>query len=248
MKALGVIPARYGSTRFPGKPLSQIINKPMIQHVYERASLAEKLDKILVATDDERIYKAVKSFNGEAVMTASDIQTGTDRVYEASRSLDFDIILNIQGDEPLIDPELLNSIVSEFGKDDNVYVVTPVKKIESTDELLNPNLARVTIDKKGFALYFSRAAIPYNRDKEIENWLEGSGYYRHIGVYGFSKLFLQRFVEMGSSNLENIEKLEQLRILENGYRIKTVLTEYNPVCVDVPQDLEKVEEILKKET
>ena len=248
MKALGVIPARYGSTRFPGKPLSQIVDKPMIQHVYERASLAEKLDKIIVATDDKRIFETVRDFNGEVVMTDSDIQTGTDRVYEASKALDFDIVLNIQGDEPLIDPDLLDSIVSEFEKDNKVYVVTPIKKVKNIDELQNPNMARVVVDKNGFAVYFSRASIPYNRDKDISEWLDNDVYYRHIGVYGFKKFFLQKFVDMGTSELENIEKLEQLRILENSFKIKTVLTDYNPVCVDIPEDLKKIEELLKKET
>jgi len=245
MNVLGVIPARYGSTRFLGKPLAIIDNKPMIQHVYERAKASRKIDKLIIATDDNRIYDLVKNFDAESVLTSKDIRTGTDRVYFASMSLDFDVILNIQGDEPLIDPNLLDLIVKEFENDDDLDVVTPIKKVKNSDELENPNMVRVVIDKNGFALYFSRAVIPYNRENDIKKWLKNNIYYRHIGIYGYKKEFLKKFVEMGESYLERIEKLEQLRILENGYKIKTVLTDYNPVCVDLPEDIKKVENIIK---
>ncbi|MFC1726199.1 3-deoxy-manno-octulosonate cytidylyltransferase [candidate division KSB1 bacterium] len=246
MKVLGVIPARFNSKRFPGKPLSLILNKPMIQHVFERSMLAKKLNKVVVATDDKRIYDAVKDFEGEVVMTDENIHTGTDRVYHASKALDYEIVLNIQGDEPLIEPELLDLIVEEFEKEIDIDVVTPIRKAETIDEVKNPNMARVVIDKNGFALYFSRAAIPYNRDLSEGKWLDNHTYYKHIGIYGYRKVFLEKFVNMGTSGLENVEKLEQLRILENGYRIKTVLTVYNPVCVDLPEDIKNVERVMKE--
>lgn len=244
-KAIGVIPARYGSTRFPGKPLAMIAGKPMIQWVYENASAASMLSKVIVATDDTRIADTVHGFGGEVVMTSADIKTGTERVAEASVNLDADVILNIQGDEPMVPPGLLNDLVDTLRHDESLVVCTPAVRIKKYDDLTDLNQARVLFDNSGKALYFSRAALPCNRnEQDKKSWLEQAEYWKHIGIYCFRRDFLFEFVKMPVGKLEKIERLEQLRILENGYSIQIVKTDYSPVCVDVPEDIEKVEKKL----
>ncbi|MFC1553639.1 3-deoxy-manno-octulosonate cytidylyltransferase [candidate division KSB1 bacterium] len=245
MKALGIIPARYWSTRFPGKPLAPISGKPMIQRVYEQAVKAKKLTDVIVATDDDRIVECIEEFGGKYVMTESNIKTGTERVAAAAESIEADIILNIQGDEPLVPPEILDQLVETMISDTDIPVCTPVTKITSENDLSDPNQARVIFDNKDNALYFTRAAVPFNRDEsDFKDWLSNGTYWKHIGIYCFRRDFLYKFVEMSEGRLEKIEKLEQLRILENGYQTKVVRTDYSPVCVDVPKDIKKVEKIL----
>lgn len=244
-KAIGVIPARYESTRFPGKPLADIAGKTMIRRVYENASKASALSQVIVATDDERIVEEVKSFGGEVVMTSPTIRTGTERVAKAVETGDAEIILNIQGDEPLVPPGLLDRLVDALIKNESIPVCTPVVKIQTYDDLVDPNQVRVVFDNNLHALYFTRAAAPFNRDNGVkENWFKQDDYWKHIGIYCFRRDFLFEFVKLPEGKLEKIEKLEQLRILENGHKILIVKTDYSPVCVDVPEDILKVEEKL----
>ncbi|MFC1558242.1 3-deoxy-manno-octulosonate cytidylyltransferase [candidate division KSB1 bacterium] len=244
---LGVIPARYGSTRFPGKPLASICSKPMIQHVYERASGSKVIDKLIVATDNEEIFDCVKSFGGDVIMTDSSIPTGTDRAAEAARKYPYDIILNIQGDEPLLEGEMLDSLAKPLIEDETVYSSTLVKRITEERELTDPNLVRVILDKDGYALYFSRSIIPYyNYSDNKDEWINNHTYYRHIGLYGYRLDFLFTFIELKESSLEKAERLEQLRVLENGYRMKAGIVDYTPYPVDVPDDIPIVEEMINK--
>jgi len=244
--AVGIIPARYESTRFPGKPLAHISGKPMIQRVYENAVRTSRLSRLIVATDDVRIAECVQGFGGEYIMTGKDIHTGTERTAKAAENIDADIILNIQGDEPLVPPELLDELVESLQKHENIPVCTPVTPIQSYDDLVDPNQARVLFDNRCRALYFTRAAVPYNRDnKSPEDWLSNSQYWKHIGIYCYRRDFLFKFVTLPEGRLEKIERLEQLRILEHGYPILVVKTDYYPVCVDVPEDIAKVEAVLK---
>ncbi len=234
----GVIPARYESVRFPGKPLALICGKPMIQYVYERCQRAVMLDQLIVATDDTRIYDTVTVFGGNAVMTSARHASGTDRIAEAVQAMDCDLVINIQGDEPLIDPSIIDGLASMMLNDSSIVMATPIVQGSSEDERDNPNIVKVVCDKNGFALYFSRSVIPFVRDKEPEKW------YKHIGLYGYKKNFLVQFVKLPQSYLERAEKLEQLRALENGYRIKTLVTDYDGMGVDTPADLEEVEKRL----
>lgn len=231
MKVLGVIPARYGSTRFEGKPLADICGNTMIEWVYKRA-IQSDLDKIVVATDDERIYHEVLRFNGEAVMTSENHNTGTDRIAETAKLYkEYDVIINIQGDEPLIEPVLINNLAKAF-KDVEVLMATLKHKISDEKDIANPNVVKVITDIKDNALYFSRSPIPYNRDKK--NIID---YYRHIGIYGYRRDFLFKYAEMQPTNLEKTESLEQLRVLENGYNIKVIETEFSVKGVDTKEDL-----------
>lgn len=239
MKVTGIIPARYNSTRFAGKPLVDIAGKPMIQHVYERAVQAAVLDDVLVATDDERIYTRVEEFGGKAVMTSPDHATGTDRLAEAAAGLDSDLIVNIQGDEPLLAPESIEQAVLPLLKDTSVVMGTLKCRIDDTREISDPNVVKVVTDQNGYALYFSRSPIPYPREGEPV-------YYKHIGLYVYRKDFLLRFASLPPTPLEQLEKLEQLRALENGYRIKVVETDHPAIGVDTPADLEKVLAVLNK--
>jgi len=244
---LGVIPARYGSTRFPGKPLAEICGKSMIQHVYERSKGSKVLDKLIVATDNEEIFNIVKSFGGEVIMTGENIQTGTDRTAEVAKIYPYEVVLNIQGDEPLLEGWMLDKLAEPLIKDENIHSSTLVKRITELKELEDPNLVRVVIDKNGFALYFSRAEVPfYNSSPNKEEWLKNHEYYRHIGLYGFQRDFLFKFVELGESSLEKAERLEQLRVLENGYRMKVEIVDYIPYPVDVPEDIKEVERFIGK--
>lgn len=243
MTTVGIIPARYASTRFPGKPLALIHGKPMIQHVYERATQA--LDHVCVATDDERIFQAVTAFGGKVVMTAENHPSGTDRCAEAigkveqEYGIQADVVINIQGDEPFIDPEQIRQLNRLFDKEET-NVATLVKPISDTGYLLNPNKVKVTIDKNGKALYFSRSCIPFVRGAAPEHWLEHGTFYHHIGMYGYRKNTLLELCLLEKSSLETAESLEQLRWLEHGYTIHTALTHIEGLSVDTPEDLEAV--------
>jgi 3-deoxy-manno-octulosonate cytidylyltransferase (CMP-KDO synthetase) len=235
MKVIGVIPARYHSTRLPGKPLADINGKPMIQHVYENTAHSSMLDEVIVATDDKRVIEAVENFGGKAQMTSKDHSTGTDRVAEVAAKLDVRIVVNIQGDEPFINPGMIDEIVTPLLKDEDIPMSTLKHEITEEEDLNNPNVVKVVTDSADFALYFSRSLIPYPRYKENHHA------YEHIGIYAYRKDFLLRFSGLCPTGLEETEALEQLRALENGYRIKVILTkqDYIPLSVDTPGDLEK---------
>jgi 3-deoxy-manno-octulosonate cytidylyltransferase (CMP-KDO synthetase) len=240
-----VIPARYASSRFPGKPLALIGDKPMIQWVYEAATKAAQIEEVLVATDHEAIFKKVNGFGGKAIMTASDLPSGTDRVYQAVKNEQADIIINLQGDEPFVSASLLDSLVNVF-KDKSIRIATPVTLIKTQMEVSDPNIVKVVRDSNGFALYFSRAAIPYHRDNSNYNNVDYQPYFKHIGIYAYSKSCLEQLTNLAESSLEKAERLEQLRFIENGYKIFTILTDYNSISVDTPDDLEKVNQMLQE--
>lgn len=235
LEVIGVIPARYGSTRFPGKPLADIAGKPMIQHVYERATKSEELDDVVVATDDKRIVKTVEEIDGKAVMTDPDLPTGTDRVAAVAREAEYDITVNIQGDEPLIDPEVIDATVVALRQNPS-RMATPVSVVENSRFLDDPNTVKVVTDADGQALYFSRSRIP--SEAEAEETL------KHIGLYAFETDLLLEYVDMNST-LEPLEDLEQLRLLENGYDIQTVRVDYDSKEVNVEEDVAEVESLLE---
>jgi len=234
VKITAVIPARYDSSRFPGKALADICGKPMIQHVYERAQKASSPRRVVVATDDERILKAVLNFNGEAVMTARTHRSGTDRLAEVAREDSSDLFINIQGDEPLIEPDMIDQVVRPLLEDSEIPMGTLKHKIKDQDELKSPHVVKVVTDLNDLALYFSRAPVPYFRREEK------GVYYRHIGVYAYRREFLLKFASLRPTPLEQAEELEQLRALENGFKIKVVETEYESIGVDTPDDLREV--------
>jgi len=239
---IGVIPARYNSSRLPGKPLVDIGGKPMIQWVAERAARAVLISRVIVATDDRRIFETVKKFGCEAVMTPSTFSSGTDRVAFVAKDIDAEIVVNIQGDEPFIEPEEIDLVARILVDDKEAVVGTLVKKITRIEELKSFNTAKVVIDEKNNAIYFSRSPIPFFRDKDnFEDWIKKHKYYKHVGIYSFRKDFLLQYAQWEPTALEKVEKLEQLRVLEKGYRIKVAETEFEPVCVDTPEDLEKVQ-------
>ncbi|GAB6137338.1 3-deoxy-manno-octulosonate cytidylyltransferase [Halanaerobaculum tunisiense] len=240
MKVVAIIPARYASTRLPGKPLKEIAGQPMIQHVYERTNQANHLDQVIVATDDQRIYNQVADFGGQVRMTSSEHQTGTDRLAEVAQDLEAEIIVNVQGDEPLIRPEMIDQAVQPLVADKTLQMSTLKQLITDQAELKNPNLVKVVTDKNDFALYFSRAPIPYpGQEVKVD-------YYKHIGLYVYRRNFLLDYANLEPTPLEQQESLEQLRALENGYQIKVVETEHKLVGVDTPQDLEQVRELLEE--
>ncbi|GAA4088072.1 3-deoxy-manno-octulosonate cytidylyltransferase [Mucilaginibacter panaciglaebae] len=237
MNILGIIPARYASSRFPGKPLVDIGGKTMIQRVYEQAKKCDHLTEVIVATDDDRIYKHVTDFGGVAVMTRSDHQSGTDRCAEvAAAHPQHHVVINIQGDEPYIDPEQIAKLATCFNSPD-VQIATLVKRIKDEQELHNPNTPKVIVTKQSEAAYFSRSAIPHIRNEEPQNWLEFYPYFKHIGIYGYRADVLQEITRLPISGLEKAEALEQLRWIENGYRIKVAETELETYAVDTPEDL-----------
>lgn len=240
MKILCVIPARYASTRLPGKPLKDIAGKPMICRVYDRASQAKTLSGVVVATDDERILQAVETHGGRAMMTAKDHPTGTDRLAEVAAAYpDVDLIINVQGDEPLIEPSLIDELGRAFADDEALQMATVATPMTDEAEQKNPNNVKVVTDKNGFALYFSRSLIPYPRNDA------GTPVYKHIGIYAYRRGFLLAYAKMTPTPLERSESLEQLRALENGYRIKCIVTNARFVGVDTPEDLAKVNEIYR---
>ena len=238
MNILGVIPARYASSRFPGKPLIDIGGKTMIQRVYEQAKKCTDLAEVIVATDDERIFNHVTGFGGKVAMTGAAHESGTDRCAEVALQYpEYDVIINIQGDEPYIDPEQISKLASCF-TDTNTQIATLVKKINTTTELLNINSPKVVINKLSEAVYFSRSPLPHLRGIEPENWVNHFTYFKHIGIYGYRADILQQITKLPVSSLETAEKLEQLRWIENGYRIKVAETELETHAIDTPEDLD----------
>jgi len=236
MKALCIIPARYASTRLPGKPLRDIAGKPMIVRVYERAVQAKRVQDVVVATDDERIRTAVEEHGGRAVMTRTDHATGTDRLAEvAEKMTDYDLIINVQGDEPLIDPTVIDELVEPFLADARLSMATAKTLLTDEEEIANPNNVKVITDLTGNALYFSRARIPYARN-------EGANVYKHIGIYAYRRDFLLSYARMAQTPLERSESLEQLRALENGHRIHVIETDAVFIGVDTEEDLTAVNE------
>lgn len=247
MKFVAIIPARYASTRFPGKPLVDIGGKTMIQRVYEQVSLS--VENVYVATDDKRIYDTVESFGGKAIMTSDQHKSGTDRCYEAYTKIEvpFDVIINVQGDEPFIQPSQIESLKNCFN-DASTDIATLVKKIsvnESESLLFNPNSPKVVLDKKNNALYFSRSPIPYLRNFSPDKWAQNHVYYKHIGIYAYKANVLQEITKMEVSKLEQAESLEQLRWLENGLKIKCGFSEVESIGIDTPEDLEKAIKLLQ---
>jgi len=243
MDVIGVIPARYSSTRFAGKVLADIMGKPMLQHVWERAKQSRMLDDLIIACDNELILKAASEFGAKAVMTSKEHACGTDRITEVVNPLDVKVIINIQGDEPLIHPMMIDSVARALLEDSSVNMATMMKKIEDSIQVFDPNVVKVVVDRNNFALYFSRAPIPFLApNAEIEQVT----YYKHIGLYAYTKDFLFTYKNLPSSNLEKTEKLEQLRVLSEGFKIKMIETTFDTVGVDTLEDLEKVKEQLKK--
>lgn len=238
MKVAVVIPARFASTRFPGKPLALIDGKPMIQHVYERVAKWKTASEVYVATDDETIAQVIDDVGGSCVISTEDYDTGTDRIADAIEiaNIEADIVVNVQGDEPLISTKALDQLVAPFQKLEPIHATTLAHRIKAADEITDQNVVKVVFDIRGRALYFSRAPIPFGA-KET---------YRHIGVYAFRTQILRMFPVMSHQSCEDNERLEQLRLLENGYDIGVIETEYKSIGVDVPNDVEKVEEILEK--
>lgn len=247
-KVIGVIPARYGSQRLPAKPLLDLLGKSMIRRVYEQATKAEVLHRVVVATDDARIEEAVRTFGGEVVMTSQDIRSGSDRVAAVARQIEGEIFVNIQGDEPLMVPMMIDEAVRVVLNDPRADVGTLVKAITSESELINPGVVKVVLDKEDRALYFSRSVIPWIRDSNNPlDWLKHHPFYKHIGLYVFRREFLARFFSMTEGNLERAEKLEQLRILEHGGRIKVGFTQYDSIPIDTLEDAERVKILLQEQ-
>lgn len=245
MKILGIIPARYDSIRFPGKPLIDLAGKSMIQRVYEQAKKASSLAEVVVATDDERIFNAVKVFKGNAIMTSPNHKSGTDRCAEVCKKMiGFDAIINIQGDEPLIDPKQINLLASCFN-DISTELATLVKKIETDEELFNQNTPKVIINKNLEAIYFSRQVIPFIKGVAPTQLLKTHIFYKHVGIYGYRTTTLGIISKLKLGNLELSEQLEQLRWIENGYRVKVAITKNESLAIDVPEDVAKVLEVLK---
>jgi 3-deoxy-manno-octulosonate cytidylyltransferase (CMP-KDO synthetase) len=241
MKILGIIPARYASTRFPGKPLVDIAGKSMIQRVYEQAKKCTHLTEVIAATDDDRIFKHVTDFGGVAVMTSSDHQSGTDRCAEvAQKHPTYDVIINIQGDEPYIDPEQITKLISCFNNT-GTQIATLIKEILTEQELHNTNSPKVIINKHSEAIYFSRSPLPHIRGQEPQHWLQHFTYFKHIGIYGYRADILQQITKLPVSPLEKAESLEQLRWIENSYKIKVAETELETYAIDTPEDLNNLE-------
>lgn len=250
MKITAIIPARYASTRFEGKALAEIKGKPMVRHVYERTSMAQLVSDVIIATDDERIASAVRAFGGRVVMTSRDHETGTDRLAEVAAGLDSEIVVNVQGDEPLIEPAMIDEAIRPLVEDPSIVIGTLKCRIRNLHDFLSPNVVKVVTDRNGFALYFSRSPLPNFRDKwnDLKDEAFNSGKllcHKHVGLYVYRRDFLLQYARMAPTQLELSEKLEQLRVLENGYRIKVVETAYESIGVDTPGDLEKVLERLK---
>lgn len=241
MKTLAIIPARYASTRFPGKPLATLGNKPMIQWVCERVSAMPELATAIVATDDQRIFDAVKAFGGRVMMTSSNHRSGTDRCGEVIAELQkqgehYDVVINVQGDEPFVEPSQLRSLIAAF-ENPEVEIASLRKAMTDKDTLFSPNAVKVVTDKDGMALYFSRFTLPFQRGVDNDQWLDRHTYFKHVGIYAFRSETLNRLVNLPQGELEKCESLEQLRWLENGYRIKMIETSVENVGIDTPEDL-----------
>ena len=240
-----IIPSRYESSRFPGKPLADLCGKPMIQHVYERVLRAESVTFAAVATDDERIFAAVQAFGGRAVMTSPRHRSGTDRIAEAVEALDLEddaIVVNIQGDQPLFEPSQVDEVVGPLREDPSIPMSTLIYKIVRPEEITHPNAVKVVFDSRLFALYFSRATVPFVRDRD-----KRADYYKHHGIYAYRRAFLRAFTALPEGILERLEALEQLRALEHGHRIRVVVTPHDSVEVDTPAELERVRRLITGE-
>jgi len=245
LKFIAVIPARYASTRFPGKPLAMLGGKTVIQRVCEQA--VNVLPEVYVATDDERIFKAVEAFGGHAVMTRADHKSGTDRIQEAVEKTctDADVIINIQGDEPFVQPSQIETLMHLFD-DPETQIGTLGKRFETIEAVRNPNSPKIVTDRRGFALYFSRSVIPHIRGVETDEWMSFYPFLKHLGVYAYRREVLAKVTRLPQSPLEKAESLEQLRWLENGYRIRVGLTDVETVGIDTPEDLDRAEQFLKE--
>lgn len=247
-KVVGIIPARYASTRFPGKPLVPILGKSLIQRTYENALRCPALEELIVATDDQRIFDHVKTFGGKVVMTPENCPTGTDRLAEVLRHEEslksVEVIMNVQGDEPCIDPAVIASVVKALQDNAEAAMSTAITPIHSTEEAHNPNVVKCVIDSRHFALYFSRALIPGGRSLKFQ---PAQHYYRHLGLYAYRREFLLHYAELRPTPLQQVEDLEQLKVLEHGYRIITVTVSGESMDVNAPEDIKKVEQILCKQ-
>ena len=241
MKVIGIIPARLESTRLPHKLLKDLCGKPLLQWTYEAAKKARLLDQLIIACDDKRIKDAAVAFNAPCVMTSRDHKSGTDRIIEAVFAIEAKIVINIQADEPLINPLTIDRLAQEMLADSRLVMATVKCKITGPGEVDNPNVVKVVCDKNGYALYFSRYAVPYLRDKDFT-----PNYYKHLGIYAYAKDFLYVFKKLSGSMLEAAEKLEQLRALEAGYRIKVIEVDYESIGVDTQEDFDRVENIIKE--
>ena len=246
LKTLGVIPARYAAQRFPGKPLALITGKPLVQRVYEQAKKATRLDDVVVATDDTRILEAVEKFGGTAMMTPATCPSGTDRAAEVSRDYPAELIVNIQGDEPLMRPEMIDQLVAGMQADPGCVMGTLARPVTSEEVWANPNVVKVVFGANGNALYFSRCPVPFVRDAS-GGFVAGKSF-KHIGIYAYRQEFLLKFVALPQGALEQTEKLEQLRALENGYGIRVWVTPHDSIGVDRPEDVAIVEEILREQS
>ena len=244
MNFIGLIPARYASTRFPGKPLALLAGKPVIQHVYEQA--AKVLDAVYVATDDERIYNKVLEFGGKVVMTSTEHHSGTDRIEEALEKVggDFDVAINIQGDEPFIAQSQIETLCHCF-EDEATQIATLGKPFECIEAVENPNSPKIVVDNRGYAMYFSRSIIPFVRSVERQEWLKKYPFLKHLGIYAYRTEVLKAITRLPQSSLELAESLEQLRWLENGYRIKVGITNVETVGIDTPEDLQRAEDFIR---
>jgi 3-deoxy-manno-octulosonate cytidylyltransferase (CMP-KDO synthetase) len=238
MRAIGVIPARFSSTRFPAKVLADINGKPLIRHVWEKAVQCRELDEVLIACDHEDIFKAAQGFKARVVMTDPGHPSGSDRIAEAVKDLKVDIVVNIQGDEPFIDPRTIDALTVLLKDDAKTVMGTVIKVITDEADLINPNVVKCVVDDQGYALYFSRSPIPYHRNKNTP-W--GTKSFKHLGLYAYRKDFLMQFKDWPKGILESTEELEQLRALEHGVKIKTTITTYESIAVDTPQDLQKAQ-------
>lgn len=245
MSILGIIPARFGSTRLPGKPLIKVHGKSIIQRVYERVKMATSIDRVIVATDDVRVLNHVRKFGGEAISTRIDHRNGTQRCAEVMESVyGFEYVVNIQGDEPLVNPGEIDRLCTYISSMPEASIATLIKHIDSTEELHAPGIVKVVTNKAGRALYFSRSTIPFNREHEKEMWLEQGDYYKHIGLYAYSARVLEQLATLGGSALEDAEMLEQLNWLYHGYDIYTLETESESIGIDTPEDVALLEHLL----
>jgi len=247
LKIIGIIPARYGSTRFPGKPLAKIQGKTLIQRTYENARKCQSLDELAVATDDQSIYDHVTSFGGKAIMTSPECPTGSDRLVAAIENTpgfqEAAIVVNIQGDEPCLEPQVIDQVINALQNDSEAVMSTAIVKLTSEEEVLNPSVIKCVIDLKGHALYFSRALIPAGKTLKFRR---EANYYKHLGIYAYRREFLMHYAELSPTPLQLAEDLEQLKVLEHGYRIKTALVESSSIGVDHPEDIKKIEQLLCK--
>ncbi|NQT32857.1 MAG: 3-deoxy-manno-octulosonate cytidylyltransferase [Candidatus Omnitrophica bacterium] len=254
MKIVAVIPARWQSTRLKGKVLADINGKPMIQHVWERVKRAHEVDEVIIAVDKERVLRVAESFGAKAIFTSPEQPSGTDRLAEIANAVDADVYINIQADEPLVHPMMVDELAQVFEYERNVQMATLIKRIHDKEEIADPGVVKVVVDRKGFALYFSRSPIPYICERAEEEFADDpdsrdiSGkYFKHVGLYAYTKEFLFTYKNLPKSTLESEEKLEQLRVLEHGYKIRTVETRYDTIGVDTEEDLEKVRGLLAGE-